>query len=73
MGRLVEVGEEIERGHRAKYGYPPSLGSIHGAERLEEPWETRLAHQLADLPPFKKVYREVKREFEEWQQRRGES
>lgn len=63
--------EEIERGHRAKYGYAPSPGSIHNAKRLEGPWEIRLAHQLADLPPFKQVYREVKREFKGWQERRN--
>lgn len=65
--------EEIERGHRAKYGYAPSPGSIYNAKRLEEPWETRLAHQLADLPPFTQVYREVKREFDGWQERRNVS
>ena len=62
--------EEIERGHRARYGYAPSPGSIYNAKRLEEPWETRLAHQLADLPPFRQVYREVKRHFDAWQERR---
>ena len=71
---LVQFGmefEEIERGHRARYGYAPSPGSIYNAKRLEEPWETRLAHQLADLPPFSQVYREVKRHFDAWQDRRN--
>lgn len=64
-----DVGfEEIERGHLASYGYPPSPGSIYSATRLEQPWETRLAHQLADLPPFKQVYREVEKVFKEWQE-----
>jgi hypothetical protein len=63
--------EEIERGHRARYGYAPSPGSICNAKRLEEPWETRLAHQLADLPPFKQVYRDVKRHFDVWHDRRN--
>ena len=61
--------EEIQRGHRARYGFGPTPGSLYNAKRLEEPWETRLAHQLADLPPFRQVYREVKRKFEEWQER----
>ncbi|MGH2787597.1 MAG: nucleotidyl transferase AbiEii/AbiGii toxin family protein [Actinomycetota bacterium] len=63
--------EEIERGHRARYGYAPSPGSIYNAKRLEAPWESRLAHQLADLPPFNQVYRDVKRHFDEWQDRRN--
>lgn len=63
--------EEIERGHRARYGYAPSPGSIYNAKRLEEPWETRLAHQLADLPPFRQVYRDVKRHFDAWHDRRN--
>jgi predicted nucleotidyltransferase component of viral defense system len=61
--------EEIERGHRAKYGFAPSSGSLYSAKRLEGPWKMRLAHQLADLPSFDEVYRGVKGAFEEWQQR----
>ncbi|MGH2702589.1 MAG: nucleotidyl transferase AbiEii/AbiGii toxin family protein [Actinomycetota bacterium] len=61
--------DDLDRGHRARYGYPPSSGSIHNAKSLERLWETRLAHQLADLPPFGTVYREVKREFETWRER----
>lgn len=71
---LIQFGvsfEEIERGHRARYGFAPSSGSLYNAKRLGGPWETRLAHQLADLPPFGHVYREVKREFEEWQKRQN--
>jgi hypothetical protein len=63
--------EEVERGHRARYGYAPTPGSLYNAKRLEGPWETRLAHQLADLPPFGQVYQEVKREFEQWQERQN--
>lgn len=63
--------EEIERGHQAKYGHAPNRGSIYNAERLEGSWETRLAHQLVDLPPFEQVYRDVTREFENWQERRN--
>lgn len=61
--------DDVDRGHRARYGYPPSPGSLYNAKSLESLWETRLAHQLADLPPFGTVYREVKREFEMWRDR----
>jgi uncharacterized protein len=58
--------EDISRGHLARYGYAPSPGSLHNARRLDTLWETRLAHQLSDLPPFAQVYRDVTREFEAW-------
>jgi uncharacterized protein len=66
---LVTFGVEfevIESGHQARYGSAPNRGSLYNAERLEGLWETRLAHQLADLPPFRKVYADVKGQFEEW-------
>jgi len=63
--------EEIERGHRARYGYAPSSGSMYNAKRLEGPWKARLAHQLADLPSFRQAYREVKNQFDAWQDRRN--
>ena len=71
---LINFGvefEAIESGHQARYGNAPNRGSLYNAERLEGPWETRLAHQLADLPPFKKVYADVKGQFDEWQERRN--
>lgn len=71
---LITFGVEfevIERGHLARYGNAPHRGSLYNAERLEGLWETRLAHQLADLPPFKKVYADVKGQFEEWLERRN--
>lgn len=61
--------DDLDRGHRARYGYPPSPGSLDNVRSLEPLWETRLAHQLADLPSFAKVFREVKREFESWRER----
>jgi uncharacterized protein len=72
---LIRFGvpfEEIERGHRARYGYGPSSGSLDNAKRLEEPWDVRLGHQVADLPPFRQVYRDVKREFERWYEKRSD-
>ena len=71
---LITFGVEfevIESGHQAKYGNAPNRGSLYNAERVEGLWETRLAHQLTDLPPFKKVYADVTRQFEEWQERRN--
>lgn len=61
--------DDVDRGHRARYGYPPSSGSLYRAKSLESLWETRLAHQLVDLPAFATAYREVKREFEAWLER----
>lgn len=68
--RRFEVSfDDLDRGHRARYGYPPSSGSLYNAKSLESLWETRLAHQLADLPTFATVYREVEREFDTWRER----
>ncbi len=66
---LVRFGvpfEELARGHHAKYGTNPSEGQLRRAERLKELWETRLGHQLADLPPFDDVLAAVRHHFEGW-------
>jgi len=69
LARFGVPFDDLDRGHRARYRYPPSAGSLYNAKSLEALWETRLAHQLADLPPFGTVYREVKREFQAWSDR----
>lgn len=66
---LVKFGvafDHVNQGHKAKYGYGPGPGSLYNPERLEVLWESRLAHQLPDLPPFRQVHREVKEIFDQW-------
>lgn len=62
-----DVGFDIvDRGHRAKYGYPPLRDSVIAAKQLQDVWETRLRHQLADLPPLNVVLDDVEAVFESW-------
>lgn len=58
--------EMVDRGHRAKYTYPPSREALKAARQLQEQWETRLRHQLANLPSLDEVVTEVEAIFESW-------
>jgi predicted nucleotidyltransferase component of viral defense system len=64
---LIKFGvtfDEVAKGHRARYGY--KLGSLHEAKHLKQLWETRLGHQMADLPSFEEAYGDVAQCFKEW-------
>lgn len=66
---LIKFGvtfDEVAKGHRARYGYKPSIGSLHEAKHLKQLWETRLGHQMADLPSFEEAYGDVAQCFKEW-------
>lgn len=56
----------LARGHRAKYGFGPNEDQLRRAQRLRPLWETRLAHQLADLPPFEAVYVAIQQRYKDW-------
>lgn len=60
--------ELIAEAHRAKYGFPPLHHSLGTARKLSDSWGTRLAHQVADLPPFGDVLRDVQKIFDAWAQ-----
>lgn len=59
---------DIAMGHKAKYGYLPQLYSLKRARQLENLWDQRLGHQLANLPTFGDVYAHVLQAFEDWEQ-----
>ncbi len=50
---------ELVRAHRDRYGFPPTPTNIM-RRGLRDRWESRLAHQIRDLPPFDEVEREVR-------------
>jgi predicted nucleotidyltransferase component of viral defense system len=58
--------DEVVHGHKAKYGFTPSEGQLKQAQRLKAVWESRLAHQLGDLPAFDEAYAAVRDKYEEW-------
>ncbi|HYV01450.1 MAG TPA: nucleotidyl transferase AbiEii/AbiGii toxin family protein [Actinomycetota bacterium] len=58
--------QELARGHKAKYGFFPNEGQLRQAQRLKDLWETRLAHQLGELPPFDEMYSAVRDRYAEW-------
>lgn len=58
--------DEISKGHKARYGYNPSSGALHGAKRLRDLWVVRLEHQLSELPTFDEAYEAVAGAFEAW-------
>ncbi len=56
--------EDVAESFRARYGYAPPARAIPSAERLRPLWETRLAHQIGDLPPFDEVLLATRKAFE---------
>lgn len=58
--------EAVERGHRAKYGFPPLLEGLKAARGFEEKWETRLRHQLSNLPSLDEVVSNMQAIFDSW-------
>lgn len=58
--------ELVDRGHRAKYGYPARRHSLTAARQLHGKWEMRLRHQLSELPSLDEVLREVEELFDAW-------
>jgi predicted nucleotidyltransferase component of viral defense system len=62
--------EEIARGHKAKYGFLPTVDSLRQTLALSRLWEERLGHQVADLPAFAEVQAAVSSAFQEWDSRR---
>jgi predicted nucleotidyltransferase component of viral defense system len=62
---------EVERGHRARYGYPPPITFVDYAKKLKDQWELRLVHQVAELPPFDVALGEVRSIARAWQDARG--
>lgn len=58
--------EEVVRGHRAKYGHPPLRDSLRAAKQLQDKWETRMRHQLSNLPSLDEVLGDVEAIFESW-------
>lgn len=58
--------EEIDRGHRAKYGYPPLRESLKTARQLQDKWESRLRYQLPNLPSLDEVISDLDAIFESW-------
>lgn len=59
--------ETVDRGHRAKYGYPPLRESLGVAKQLRDKWESRLNHQLSNLPPLDDVVADVEAIFDSWE------
>lgn len=68
VGRFGVPFEQIAQAHRAKYGFPPLRHSLLAARKLSGSWETRLAHQVAALPPINQVLEEVQKIFDVWNQ-----
>lgn len=58
--------DEIAKGHKARYGYAPNSGALHGAKRLQDLWEVRLGHQIPELPTFDEAYASVTDAFTVW-------
>lgn len=58
--------EMVDRGHQAKYGYPPLRHSLNAARQLDGKWEMRLRHQLSELPSLDEVLKDVEEIFEAW-------
>lgn len=60
--------ETIETGHRARYGCPPARAGLRACRRpqFQDRWETRLRHQLPDLPSLDEVVNEVEAIFDSW-------
>lgn len=56
----------VAEAHVARYGYAPPRLPIQKARRLERPWNERLSHQLARLPPFEEARSTVEAIFEAW-------
>jgi predicted nucleotidyltransferase component of viral defense system len=65
--RFVSL-DSVANAFKAKYHAKPTLWRIKQAKKLHAPWEERLAHQVADLPPFKEVFSEVYATARAWEE-----
>lgn len=61
---------DIALGHKAKYGYWPTIVPLKKAEELSPLWEERLGHQIADLPSFAETHAAVRSAFQTWTKER---
>lgn len=66
VARFDVAFDEVAQGHKARYGYAPNNGALHGARRLRDLWEVRLGHQLSDLPAFDEAYAAIAEAFDLW-------
>jgi predicted nucleotidyltransferase component of viral defense system len=59
--------ESVAEGYLAKYSTRPRRWRLERAKELKAGWETRLAHQLRDLPDFDEAWDCVAESFDRWE------
>jgi len=64
--------ERLAEGFKARNRFPPYRAAINAARRLEPMWQTRLTHQVGQLPSFATVIGDVRGAYEAWDEARLE-